>query len=236
MDNQIYRKHISQVFNKELEALRSMLMEMGGLVEAQLRNSVQALIEGDSDLALKLKPVERRVNDIEMAIDRECTRILALRQPTASDLRMVLAISRATKDMERIGDESIRIAKVAVQLAEEGHKVKGSSEVRNLAQHVASVLNLTLDAFARFDTELALNMLRENWSVDQEYETAARSLVTFMMEDPQQITKLLNVMWVLRALERIADHTTNIAEHLIYLVDGRDIRHLSMEQLEQLRQ
>lgn len=236
MDNQVFRQHISQVFNKELEKLRAMLMEMGGLIESQVRNALEALLNNDSDLALKLNPVERRVNDIEMAIDRECTRILALRQPTASDLRMVLAIARATRDMERIGDEAIGIAKRAIKLSEDGRAIQGVHEVRNLGDHVRSMLNQTLDAFVRLDSILALKVVQEDQSVDLEYDSATRALMTFMMADPSRISNLLDLLAVLRALERIGDHATNIAEHLIFMAEGLDVRHLEASQLLALQE
>lgn len=231
MDKSLYSKHISQQFNKELESLRSMLMEMGGLIESQVDNAVQALISGDSDLAYRLRPVEERINEIELVIDQECARILALRQPTASDLRMVIAIARATKDMERVGDEAYNIAKLAISMAEEGSSPRGYVEVKHIGNHVRSMLRQSLDAFTRFSSEEAFKVVNEDNLVDQEYRTAMRSLVTFMMEDPRAITKVLNVIWVLRALERVGDHASNIAEHVIYLVEGKDVRHLNSEEL-----
>ena len=193
-------KHISEQFNHELDALKTHLLAMGGLVEKQLQDAVTALLEGDSETATRVRDNDKAVNDMQLKIDDECTRVLARRQPAASDLRLVLAVIRATSDLERIGDESSKIARNAISLVENGQSPRGMVEVRHLSQHVRSMVRDSLTAFARFDTDLALKVLREDASVDLEYQSAMRSLMTFMMEDARQITPVLNVMWILRAL------------------------------------
>ncbi|MBU3008804.1 phosphate signaling complex protein PhoU [Cobetia amphilecti] len=225
-------KHISQQFNHELDALKTHLLAMGGLVEKQLQDAVTALLEGDSETATRVRDNDKAVNDMQLKIDDECTRVLARRQPAASDLRLVLAVIRATSDLERIGDESSKIARNAISLVENGQSPRGMVEVRHLSQHVRSMVRDSLTAFARFDTDLALKVLREDASVDLEYQSAMRSLMTFMMEDARQITPVLNVMWILRALERIGDHADNLAEYVIFLVKGVDVRHTDTHDLK----
>ncbi|WP_404325582.1 phosphate signaling complex protein PhoU [Cobetia sp. UIB-001] len=225
-------KHISEQFNHELDALKTHLLAMGGLVEKQLQDAVTALLEGDSETATRVRDNDKAVNDMQLKIDDECTRVLARRQPAASDLRLVLAVIRATSDLERIGDESSKIARNAISLVENGQSPRGMVEVRHLSQHVRSMVRDSLTAFARFDTDLALKVLREDASVDLEYQSAMRSLMTFMMEDARQITPVLNVMWILRALERIGDHADNLAEYVIFLVKGVDVRHTDTNDLK----
>ncbi|AVV34179.1 phosphate signaling complex protein PhoU [Cobetia sp. cqz5-12] len=225
-------KHISEQFNHELDALKTHLLAMGGLVEKQLQDAVTALLEGDSETATRVRDNDKAVNDMQLKIDDECTRVLARRQPAASDLRLVLAVIRATSDLERIGDESSKIARNAISLVENGQSPRGMVEVRHLSQHVRSMVRDSLTAFARFDTDLALKVLREDASVDLEYQSAMRSLMTFMMEDARQITPVLNVMWILRALERIGDHADNLAEYVIFLVKGVDVRHTDTHDLK----
>ena len=224
--------HISQKFNEELEDIRTELLEMGGLVEKQIQDALQALIDGDSNLASDVRAADKLINKMQISIDGQCTHILARRQPAASDLRLVLAVLRATSDLERIGDEAAKIAKAALKLAEEGSAPRGYIEARHLGNHVRRMLQDSLNAFARFDTEQALNVLREDKTVDLEYRSATRSLITFMMEDPRSISQVMNIMWVLRSLERIGDHANNLAEYVIYLVEGLDVRYLKPKKIE----
>ncbi len=228
-----HSQHISNQFNQELEALKTHLMAMGGLVEKQIQDAIAALLEGDSRLAERVRDNDTAVNDMQLKIDEECTRVLARRQPAASDLRLVLAVIRATSDLERIGDEANKIARNALSLAESGRSARGFVEVRHISEHVRNMVRDALTAFARFDTELALKVVREDDAVDSEYTSAMRSLVTFMMEDPRSITSILSVMWILRALERIGDHADNLAEYVIYLVKGLDIRHSDVGALDE---
>ena len=228
-----HSQHISRQFNQELEALKTQLMTMGGLVEQQVQEAIQALIDSDGRLAEKVRHRERDVNAMQLKIDEECTRVLARRQPAASDLRLVLAVIRGTSDLERIGDEANKIARNALTLIESGNSVRGLVEVRHISEQVRRMLRDALTAFARFDTELALQVVRDDDTVDDEYGSAMRSLVTFMMEDSRAIGSVLNVMGILRALERVGDHADNLAEYVIYLVKGLDIRHRNPEELDE---
>lgn len=228
-----HSQHISRQFNQELEALKTQLMTMGGLVEQQVQEAIQALIDSDGRLAEKVRHREPDVNAMQLKIDEECTRVLARRQPAASDLRLVLAVIRGTSDLERIGDEASKIARNALTLIESGNSVRGLVEVRHISEQVRRMLRDALTAFARFDTELALQVVRDDDTVDDEYGSAMRSLVTFMMEDSRAIGSVLNVMGILRALERVGDHADNLAEYVIYLVKGLDIRHRNPEELDE---
>ena len=231
MSNDEFAQHISRQFNDELEEVRSHLLAMGGMVEKQVADAVSSLVNADSALALEVLTTEKKINSMELAIDEECTRVIALRQPAASDLRLLVVATKANIDLERMGDEASKVAKMAIKLSEDGVLPKGYIEVRHIGAHVCTMLHDALDAFARFDADLALQVVHEDRSVDMEYESAMRQLVTFMMEDPRYITRVLNVLWSLRALERIGDHARNIAEHVIYLVKGRDVRHKPLDEL-----
>lgn len=233
MSSEDYTHHISRQFNEELEDIRSHILNMGGMVEKQVLDAVTALIDVDSALAGQVIATEKQINGFERQIDEECTRLIALRQPAASDLRLIVAVTKANVDLERVGDEANKIAKMSMKLSEEGQLPRGYIEVRHIGNHVSNMLHQALDAFARFDVELAATVVKEDKNVDVEYESAMRQLVTFMMEDPRYIKRVLNVMWSLRALERIGDHARNIAEQVIYLVKGRDIRHLPLDKLEE---
>ena len=233
VDKDSYSHHISKQFNDELDQIKTRMLEMGGLVERQVADAVSAILNADLDLAQKVRRGDRTVNQMEVAIDEECALILARRQPAASDLRMVLAISRCLHDLERIGDEAKKIAKQTIQLIEEsGQASRSVIELRHIGSRVIGMVREALDCFARLDTEQALSVAREDDAVDTEYASAMRSLVTYMMEDPRSISSVLHVMWSLRSLERIGDHARNVAEHVIYLVDGKDVRHVKLEELE----
>jgi phosphate transport system protein len=221
----IHSQHISRQFNQELEELKTHLMAMGGLVEKQVQDAVGALLDNDSALAERVIDNDRAVNDMQIKIDEECTQVLARRQPTASDLRLVLAVIRAASDLERIGDEASKIARNAIDLVNTDNGSRGFVEVRMIGDHVRRMVRDALTSFARFDTELALRLVHEDDEVDNEYRSAMRSLMTFMMEDARSISSVLSVMWILRALERIGDHANNLAEYVVYLVKGLDIRH-----------
>lgn len=231
VDKESYKQHISEQFNVELEGMKTRMLEMGGMVEQQVRAAVGALVTTDSHEAERVVAGDGQINSMEVAIDDECARILARRQPAASDLRLVLAVSKLTTDLERIGDEAAKIARQAIKLSEEGASPSGYVAIRHLGNHVAGMLRDALDAFARLDIDAAIAVAREDSLVDQEYASAMRSLVTFMMEDPRAISSILNEMWALRALERVGDHAHNIAEYVIYLVKGLDVRHLELEEL-----
>ena len=220
-----FENHIMTQFDDELEEIRTRLMEMGGKVEQQLQNAIRAVSEADSKLAEEVIDEEQRVDDMEVDIDEACILIIARRQPAASDLRLVMMVTKAVNDLERIGDEAKKIANHAVILAEQGGASEGYTEVRHLGQSVSSMLANALDAFARFDVDAAMRTLEEDKQIDLDYKTALRELVTYMMEDPRSITRAINILWVVRSLERIGDHAKNLCEQIVFVVKGKDIRH-----------
>lgn len=234
MDKPDLGHHISQQFNQELEAVRAKVLEMGGMVEQQLLDAVTALTTMDTALAEVVVASDYKVNRLEVEIDEECSRILARRQPAASDLRLVIAVIKTITDLERIGDEAERVGRMAMHFAE---GTPGPTQtlvgIRHFGEHVHRVLHAALDAFARMDVEQALQVAREDEKVDEEYESILRQLMTYMMEDPRSIPRIVNVMWAARALERIGDRARNICEYLIYLVRGKDVRHISIERVEE---
>lgn len=231
MDITSHTHHISQQYNIELEAIRTHLSEMGGMAQRQVNDAIQALIDADVDRAEQVVRADTKVNSMEVTIDEECVRILARRQPAASDLRLVIAVTKAITDLERIGDEASKIARQAIAMNKDGLAPRGYIEVRHIGGNVSRMLQDALDAFARLDMDLALNVVQTDRQVDMEYSTAMRELVTFMIEDPRSITRVLNIMWSLRALERIGDHARNLAQYVIYLVNGEDVRHSNLEEL-----
>jgi phosphate transport system protein len=224
--------HISSRYNEDLERLRSSVLEMGGLVERQLSQAVGGITEPDARVILRVAQEELRVNQLERSIDEDCSRILATRGPAASDLRLIITILKTITDLERIGDEGEKIAAIAARLAARERPNNRYRELRNLGELVIGMVHDTLDAFARLDTTLALQVLRRDRTVDEEYEFIHRQNITFMMEDPRAIGRSLDVMWVVRALERIGDHAKNICEYVIYLVHGKDVRHTKLEEIE----
>jgi phosphate transport system protein len=224
--------HISSRYNADLERLRSSVLEMGGLVERQLTQAIGGITEPDARVMVRVAQEELRVNQLERSIDEDCSRILATRGPTASDLRLIITILKTITDLERIGDEGEKVAAIAARLAMRERPNNRYRELRNLGELVIGMVHDTLDAFARFDTKLALQVLRRDRTVDEEYEAIHRQNITFMMEDPRSIRRALDVMWVVRSLERIGDHAKNICEYLIYLVLGKDVRHTKIEEIE----
>lgn len=230
----IYSKHSSKQFNEELEGLRTDLLTMGGVVERQVADSLSGLLDQDIALAESARELDHRTNSLECAIDDKCVQIIARRQPTAVDLRLLISINRAVVDLERIGDEASRVAKQAIELADNDSNTRGLQEVRHIGNLVSEMLKDVLTAFARRDMELAYSVVKRDLKVDREYQTAMRTLITFMMEDSRTISSVLSVIWVLRSLERIGDHTCNLAEQIIYQVSGTDVRHAATEDVESL--
>ncbi len=218
-------QHISKQFNTDLEALKTRILEMGGLLEKQVDDALTAVEEADSGLAQQVLEIEPTIDSMEIEIDEECTLLIARRQPTASDLRMIMAVSKTVRDLERIGDEANKIAKMAIQLSEEGSSPRGYMELRHIGDNVQEMLHNAMDAFARFDAEAALSVVPQDKKVDLDYKSAVRELITYMMEDPRSISRVMNILWTLKAVERIGDHAKNICEQIVYLVQGKDIRH-----------
>ncbi|MDQ7913928.1 phosphate signaling complex protein PhoU [Pseudomonas sp. 102515] len=226
-----HTQHISQQYNVELEEVRSHLLAMGGLVEKQVSDAVRAVIDADAGLARQVRTIDDQIDIMERGIDEECLRILARRQPAASDLRLIISISKSVIDLERIGDEASKIARRAIELTEDGEAPRGYVEVRHIGEQVRKMVHQALDAFARFDAELALSVAQYDKLIDREYKSALRELATYMMEDPRSISRVLSIIWVLRSLERVGDHARNIAELVIYLVQGTDVRHLGLKRM-----
>lgn len=228
-----FDQHISGQFNSDLEAIRSQMMAMGGLVEHQVMDAIEAIISGDTSSADDIIRREDDVDAFEVDIDRECTQILVRRQPAASDLRMVLAVSRVVRDLERIGDEATKIAVHALEVAGNGNSGFCAQAIRYMGQEVVKMISGALNAFARSDIDGALDVVRNDKLVDQQYSAATRELITYMMEDPRSITQAINILWILRAIERIGDHARNISEQVIYIVSGTDVRHSSISEMEE---
>lgn len=228
--------HISKRFNRDLTMLVNQLLQMGGVVERQLEAALESLLQADEGLAQQAHELEDQVDELDLIIGEACAQVLVLRQPAATDLRMTLAINKCVSDLERMGDEANKIAKMAQSLMAEEASPTNYIEVRHIGQHVAKMLHDVLHAFSRQDVALALKVKASDEQVDIEYRSALRSLITFMMEEPKNITNILNIIWVLRALERIGDHVCNIAEQVVYMVKGRDIRHATKEEIEKIVQ
>ena len=217
--------HISRRFNRDIEDLRNNVLAMGGLVEAQLLRAISAIVSGDSQLGLKVANDDYKVNKLEVSIDEECSRILATRSPAASDLRLIVAIIKTITDLERVGDEAEKIGFLASQLAAMDRPSDSYRELKYLGNHVSQMLRAAMDSFARLDVESAMEVVKEDERVDEEYDAITRQCITFMMEDPRSIRRFMNVTWAARSLERIGDHAKNICEYVIYMVQGRDVRH-----------
>jgi phosphate transport system protein len=226
-------QHISQQFDEEMEDLRNQVLKMGGLVEQQISGAIEALQDTNAADAEKIILRDHKVNALEVNIDEACAQILARRQPAASDLRMVVAVIKTITDLERIGDEAEKIAKMALSLAEDDAGFNSRyAGIRHLSDQVKRMVHDVLDAYARLDVDAAIKVVRDDEDADKEYRDLIRMLITYMMEDPRNISEVLNVIWAARALERIGDHAKNIGEYVIYLVKGKDVRHLDIDEVE----
>jgi len=225
MEASNFSDHISRRFNKDIQDLRNTVLSMGGLVETQLSQAIAAIVSGDSELGLKVAKDDYKVNNLEVDIDEECSRILATRAPAAGDLRLIVAIIKTITDLERIGDEAEKIGFLASKLAGMDRPADSYRELKNLGSHVSHMLRDAMNAFARLDVAEALDVVKEDELVDEEYDAITRQCITFMMEDPRSIKRVMNVTWAARSLERIGDHAKNICEYVIYMVEGKDIRH-----------
>jgi phosphate transport system protein len=229
-----FTDHISRSFNQDIEELRNQVLAMGGLVESQLSKAIVAIVSGDSELGLKVANDDYKVNELEVSIDEECSRILATRAPAAGDLRLIVAIIKTITDLERIGDEAEKIGFLASKLAAMDRPSDSYRELKTLGTHVLHMLRDAMNAFARLDVAESFAVLREDDRVDEEYEAIQRQCITFMMEDPRSIKRVMNVTWVARSLERIGDHSKNICEYVIYMVQGRDVRHTKISEASDL--
>ncbi len=231
MDKSIFTQHISAQFNEELEDIVNRAMAMGGLVEQQLADAMAGLAEGDSGKAELVVTRDYQVNAMEVALDEECTYILARRQPTASDLRLVMAVIKTITDLERIGDEAERIGKMALHLLEKDRELHPMADIAALGEYVRRMLHTALDAFARMDTDQAVRTAQMDFSADSQYEEIMRQLLKRMRDDPEAIPRVMDMIWAVRSLERIGDRSRNICEYVIYFVLGKDVRHVSFEQM-----
>ena len=218
-------RHISEQYDSELESVRMKLMTMGGLVEKQLESATRAFVTHDIPLASDVRDGDDEVNKFEVVIDDECISIIARRSPTASDLRLLVSIMKTSTDLERVGDEADRIAKVAKESGSLEIPSDSYAEIQHISSLVAKMLARALDAFARLDASNALDVINADAEVDREYDTIIRKAGSQIAEQPDLVDRWLNVIWAARALERIGDHAKNISEHVVYLVDGEDVRH-----------
>ncbi len=226
-------EHLSKQYDSDLDALRSRVLQMGGLVEAQILGAIDGFSTGNPELFERVIETELRVNGYEVSIDTDCSHIIVRRQPAATDLRLIMAVSKTVTDLERIGDEAEKIARMSKQIHERDRlKVQRFGQIRHAGNIAVQMLRQALDAFARLDAEQAAQVVREDMTIDDEFRSIVRQLITFMMEDPRTISSALEVLWIAKAIERIGDHAKNVAENVIYIVKGTDVRHTRFEDLE----
>ena len=230
-------RHLSAQFDSELSGISTRVLEMGGLVESQVAQAIYALTNFSEATATQVLAREESVNAAEVEIDRDLSRILARRQPTARDLRLLIAISKSIANLERVGDEAARIARTVQRLISAGMSSRLRLPVEDLkfeSELAIALLRKALDAFARLDVDKALEVLKQDDQIDQEFEGLMRKLITFMMEDPRTISSSIDLVFVAKAIERVGDHAKNLAEQIIYIVKGTDVRHSSLEAVETL--
>jgi len=226
-------EHTSKQFDNELESIRARVLQMGGLVEQQITLAIEALSNGDCDLAEHVNAQDHEVNRLEVTIDEDCTNIIARRQPAAGDLRLIVAVIKTITDLERIGDEATKIARVTQKIYESDRMYKPRfNEIKTMVTLVREMLRTSLDAFARLDVTRTVEVARQDEQVDEQFRAAMRQLITFMLEDPRTISMSLEVLFVAKAIERIGDHAKNIAEYVVYMVKGKDVRHTSVDEME----
>jgi phosphate transport system protein len=226
-------KHLSTQFDSELNEVSTKVMQLGGLVESQIRKAIDALAQFSMDIANEVTANEVRVNAMEVEIDRELSSIIARRQPTAVDLRLLIAISKITANLERAGDEAEKIARMVRLIIDSGApRSLPSLELKVASDMASNLLRQSLDAFARLDTATALSIMKDDYQIDREFDGFVRKLITYMMEDPRMISASLNLLFLAKSIERVGDHAKNIAELIIYVVKGADVRHSSMEEIE----
>jgi phosphate transport system protein len=233
MENDLHlSQHISKRFNQELEEVRNQVLKMGGLVEQQVNDGLIALLEGNVELAQQVIDDDTKVNEMEVAIDENCTEILARRQPAASDLRLMVSIIKTITDLERIGDEAEKLGKNALQIFDGNNSTPQQLELRHLGESVKKMLRRSLNAYARMDVNEAIEIIQSDKEINSEYDNVSRLLIVKMMEDPREIKNALRISWCARALERIGDHSKNICEYIVYLVKGKDVRHTSLDDIK----
>jgi phosphate transport system protein len=229
-----HSEHIFKQYDTELESVRAKVLEMGALVEQQIVDSLEALTGGNQKLAKNVIKRDHMVNALEVQIDEDCSHIIARRQPAAGDLRMVLMMIKTITDLERIGDEAAKVARFALKAAETNQKLTPRYvEIKAMANTARDMLHMALDAFARSDATKVIEIAHMDEEVDEQYQAAIRQLITFMLEDPRTISISLEVLFVAKAVERIGDHAKNISEYVVYMVKGKDVRHVTMEEMEQ---
>ncbi len=225
--------HTFKQYDAELEAVRAKVLEMGGLVELQIVQALEALVKLDTNLAKEVMVNDKRVNTLEIEIDEDCSHIIARRQPAAGDLRMVMMMVKTITDLERIGDEATKIARTAQKIYDEDRMYKPRfNEIKSMVALVRDMLRTALDGFARLDVSKTVEVAKQDELVDEQFRAAMRQLITFMLEDPRTISMSLEVLFVAKAIERIGDHAKNIAEYVVYMVKGIDVRHSSLEDIE----
>ena len=233
MDTSDLSHHILSRFNADLQGVRSGVLQMGGLVEQQLQDGIKALYSGNGRLGEEVARLDHKVNAMEVAIDEDCSRILATRGPTASDLRLIVAVIKTITDLERIGDEAAKIARMAKAIHHaERMSLPRFNEVKYMADLVLEMLRKALDGFARLDATKAVEIARQDKAVDEEFRLNLRHLITFMMEDPRTISVFIDILFVTKAIERMGDHAKNMSEYVVYMVKGKDVRHISLEEIE----
>ena len=223
-------EHTSKNFNLELESLRTRVLQMGGFAEQQVRKAIEGLYSGNQPMLEEVIRDDERINQMEIEIDALCNQVIAKRQPTAVDLRMVVSVLKTIADIERVGDKARKIARLALEMHGQGHGAP-NVELRHMADTALNMLRLALDAFARLDVRLVGDALRLDASVNGDYRGVARQLVTYMMEDPRTITRSLDIMSIAKAIERIGDHASNIAHHVVYMVKGDNVRHATADEI-----
>ncbi len=226
-------EHISRQFDADLEAIRANVLQMGGLVEGQIKSAVESLVNGNVALMTKVIAEDHRVNAMEVKIDEACGQVIARRQPAAGDLRLVMAVIKTITDLERIGDEAEKIARMAKLLSQKKNPtIPRFQEIKHAAELALDMLRKSLDSFARLDVVMAAQVVRQDDQVDEEFRSIMRYLITFMMEDPRTISTSLEILFVAKAIERIGDHAKNMAEYVIYMVKGRDVRHITVDEID----
>jgi len=225
-------EHTSKQFDAELESVRSRVLQMGGLVEEQITRAMESLIAGDMELIDRVIADDHRVNALEVGLDEMCSHIIARRQPAAGDLRLLIAVIKTITDLERIGDEAAKIARMAKLIHSAERLNMPRMDLSRVADRALAMLRQSLDAFARLDVSEAMHVVKQDQAVDDEFRAIMRQLITFMMEDPRTITRSLEILFIAKAVERIGDHAKNMAEYVVYMVKGRDVRHVAIEQVE----